>query len=72
MSTDEKYFRGNSESLRQPPEIRLSEKLKIFFHLYTAFLKSTFNFKYFLKKDESSSLCLSKIIDRKTRASANV
>ena len=52
--------------------MQLSKKLMIFTQLFTAFLKFTFNFKHFKKKDESHSLCLSEIKDYKLRSYVNV
>ena len=62
LTPDKKYFPGNRENLRQPIQMKLSKKLKIFCQFYTAFPKFTFNFKHFEKKDESHSICLSEII----------
>ena len=50
LNADEKYFPGNSENLRQPIPMELSVELKTFYHLFTSFSKSTFNFKHFEKK----------------------
>ena len=72
MTHDEKYFFGNRETLRKPPQIKLPEKLHIFCQLSTTFLKSSFNFKHFEKKDESHTLCISEIIDWEIRAYVNV
>ena len=47
-------------------------EIKDFSHFFTAFLKSTFNFKHFENKDESNSLRRSKIIDLEIRADKNV
>ena len=52
--------------------MQLNKKLKIVFQLFTAFLKSTFNFEQYEKKDESHSLCISKIIDGERLAYVNV
>ena len=51
--------------------MNLSEKLKVFSQLFTAFLKPTFNFKHFEKRDESHSLGVSEIIDCEMRAYVN-
>ena len=72
LTPDEKYFPGSGENIREPIQMQLSKKLKIFSEFSTAFPKSTFNFKHFEKNDESDSLCLSKIIDCKMRAYGNV
>ena len=52
--------------------MKLSKKLKIFGEFFIAYLKSTLNFEFWLRKDESHSLCLSKIIDCEIRAYVNV
>ena len=52
--------------------MELSKKLKDFSEVFTAFLKSTFNFEHFEKNFESHSLCISEIIDGERRAYANV
>ena len=49
------YFLCNTEKVRQPSQMQLSGKLKIFRELFTAFLKSTFSFKPVEQQDESRS-----------------
>ena len=44
-------------------EAPLSQKQKIFSGLFLAFLKCELNSKHFEKKDEYSSLVISKVID---------
>ena len=39
------------------------EKITDFSEFFTAFLKSTFNFEHFEKKDEPESVCISEIIN---------
>ena len=48
--------------------MQLSKKLKIFFQLFSVFLKSTFNFEQVEQKDEFHWLCLSETIDCEIRA----
>ena len=43
----------------------------MFYQFRTAFLKGTFNFEHFLKKDEPNSLCFSDIIDGEKGAYVN-
>ena len=43
--------------------MKLSEKLKAFTQFSTAFLKSTFNFEHFERRDKSHGLCLPGILD---------
>ena len=45
----------------QPIQILLSLKKKTFSELFSAYLKSTLNFSYFLKKDDPHSRCISQI-----------
>ena len=63
FTSDEKYFPGNKENLPQPNEMHLSKKVKIFSEFFSAFLKSTFNFKHVERKYEFHSLCLPETID---------
>ena len=63
---------GNSENLRQPIQMKLSKRLKIFSQPFTAFLKYTFSFKFFEKKDESHRLFLSEILDCEIRGYVDV
>ena len=63
MTTDEKYSRRNMLNFRQQLEALLSQKQKTFSGLFLAFLKCALNLKNFEKKDEYSSLVISKVID---------
>ena len=63
LTLDENYFLCNRKNLRQPIQIKLSKKINIFSEFFTGFQKFTFNIKFFEKKDEFHSLCLSEIID---------
>ena len=47
LTPDESYFLGNKENLRQPIQMKLSKKLKVFSQFFNVFLKSTFNFEHF-------------------------
>ena len=44
----------------------------MFSQLFTAFLKSTFNFEHCKKKDEPDSLCICEVIDDGKRGYVNV
>ena len=55
LTPDQMHFLCNTDNVRQPFQMQLSGKLKIFSELFTAFLKSTFNFKPVERKDESRS-----------------
>ena len=63
MTTDDKYSRRNMLNFRQQLEALLSQKQKTFSGLFLAFLKCALNLKHFEKKDEYSSLVISKVID---------
>ena len=72
FTPDETYFPGNRENLLQTIEMSWSKNLKIFSHLFPAFLKSKFNFKHVEQKDVSHSLCFLKIIDSEIRPDVTV
>ena len=63
MTTDDKYSRRNMLNFRQQLEVLLSQKQKTFSGLFLAFLKCALNLEHFEKKDEYSSLVISKVID---------
>ena len=50
LSADGKYSLLNRDNLTQPIHMQLSPKQKIFCDFFSAFLKSSLNFEYFLKK----------------------
>ena len=50
LTADDKCFLVHRHNLRQPIEMLLSQKQKIFFEFLFAFLKSTLNFKHSQKK----------------------
>ena len=55
LSADDKYSFLNRDNLTQPIQMQLSRKQKTFSEFFCAFLKSTLNFEYFQKKDDSHS-----------------
>ena len=63
MNGDGKYSLFNRDNLTQPIEMQFSRKRKTFSEFFSAFLKSSFNFKRFQKKDDSHSLGVSKITE---------
>ena len=65
LTAEYTYFRRNMQTLTQEVQTPLSLKQKTFSGFLIAFLKSTWNGKYFQKKGESSSLIISEIIDSK-------
>ena len=56
MNAIDKCSLPNTDNLIQSIHIQLSQKLKIFSQLFSAFSKSRLNFEHFQKKDEAHSL----------------
>ena len=65
LAADEKYPVLNRDNLTIPIQMQLSQKNKIFSQLFAAFSKSTLNFKYFERKYDPQSICVSEIKDSK-------
>ena len=63
MNVDDQYSRRNMLNFMQQFEPPLSERQKTSSGWFLAFLKCAFNLKHFEKKDEYSSLVISKVID---------
>ena len=61
LTTDDKYSLLNRENLTQPIQILLYQKDRTFSQIFSSFLKSTFNFEHFQKKDDLHSRCVSEI-----------
>ena len=59
-------------SFTQQLEASLPQKQKIFSGLFLEFLKCALNLKHFEKKDEYSSLVISKVIDSERGGYLNV
>ena len=59
MSAVDKCSLPNGDNLMEPIQMQLSQKLKTFSELFSAFSKSTLNFEYFQKKDDAHSLFIS-------------
>ena len=55
LRVNDKHYVLNRDNLRQPIQIQLSQKQKIFSELFFAFLKSILNFKHLTKKDDPHS-----------------
>ena len=70
LTTNDKYFLGNSENLPKPIQMQLSKKKKCC--IFAAVLKFTFNFKSFKTKGEPHILCISEITDGKIHGLASV
>ena len=63
MTTDDKYSRRNMLNFTQQFEPTLSQKQKTFSQFFLAFLKCALNLQNFWKKDDYTSLVISRIID---------
>ena len=72
MPTDDKYSRRKMLNCTQQLEAPLSQRQKIFSGSFLAFLKYALNLEHFEKKDEYSSLVISRIIDSKIGGYLNV
>ena len=72
MTTDDKYSRRNMLKFTQQFEAPLTQKQKTFSGLFLAFLKCALNLEHFEKKDEYSSLVISKVIDSEIGGYINV
>ena len=67
MTADDKQYLPNRDNLKQPIQMQLSQKWKIFSEFFFAFLKSILNFTYFSRKDDPHSWCISEIKCSKKR-----
>ena len=72
MTTGYKYSRRNMLNLTQQYEEHLSPKQKTFLQFFIPFLKCSLNLEHFEKKDENSSLVISKVIDSERGSYLNV
>ena len=63
LTSDYKCSRQNLENLWQQVPRQISRKVQNFSGYFVAFLKSTLNFEYFEKKDQSHSLSINEIIN---------
>ena len=72
LTADNQYSRENRENLWQQFPKQISRKLKTFYGLFIAFLKSTLNLEYFERKDQSQSLSITEIINWETGSYLNV
>ena len=55
LTANYEYSRSKRENLPLPIQMHLSEKAEIFYCTFTAFLKSSLNFKHFEKNEPYSS-----------------
>ena len=65
LTAEDMYSRRNMLTLTQQVQTPLSLKQKTFSGFFIAFLKYTWNGEHFQKKEESSSLSISELIDSK-------
>ena len=72
LNTDDKYSRRNMLNFTQQLEALLSQKQKRFSGWFLAFLKCALNLEHFEKKDEYSSLVISKVIHSERGGFLNV
>ena len=72
LTPDYKYSLYNRENLLQQVPIQKSLKLKTFSRFLIALLKSTLNFEYFERNDQSQSLSITEIINCETDSYLNV
>ena len=61
LTTDDKYSLLNRDNLTEPIQILLYQKDRTFSQFFSSFLKSTFNFEHFQKKDDPHRRCISEI-----------
>ena len=59
LTTDDKYSLLNRNNLTQRIQILLYQKERPFSQFLSSFVKSTFNFEHFKKKDDPHSRCIS-------------
>ena len=72
MTTGDKISRPNRDNLEQQIQMPLSHQPKAFPEFFSEFLKSTSNFQYFGKKEESHNLSITEIIDSERGCYLNV
>ena len=72
LITNDKYSRRNMMNFTQQFEAPLSQTEKTFSGWFLAFLKCALNLEHFEKKDEYSSLVISKVIDSERGGYLNV
>ena len=63
LTANENYLVLRRSNLKIPIHMQLSQKLKTFSQFFSAFLKSTLNFKYFESNDDRHRFCISEITD---------
>ena len=63
LTADKKYSSCNVQNFAQQVQTTLSQKQKIVWGFFIAFLKFAWNLEHFEKKDEYPSLIISEIMD---------
>ena len=72
LTTDDKYSRRNMLNFTKKLEVLYSRKQKTFSAFFFPFLKCALNLEYFEKKDEYSTLVISKVIDSEIGGYLNI
>ena len=72
MTSDDQYSRRNMLNFTQKLEAPLPQKQRTFSGFFLAFLKCALNLEHFEKKDEYSSLVISKVFDSERGGYLNV
>ena len=72
MTTDDRSSRRNMLNFTQQLEAPLSQKQKTLLLFLFAFLQCALNLEHYEKKDEYSSLVISKVIDSESGGYLNV
>ena len=62
LTAYDKYSMINRDTLTQPIQMELPPKEETFCDFFSEFLNSALRFKYFQKKDDSHSWCISEIM----------
>ena len=61
LTDDDKYSLLYRDNLAQPIQVPLSQKIKTFFHFFSAYLKSKLTLSHFQKKDDRHGRCISQM-----------
>ena len=68
LAADGKYPLVKRDNLTMPIQMHLRRKRNNFSQFFTAFLKCSWNFEHFDKKDDAHRFCISEITDSKTQS----
>ena len=72
LTTDDKYSSRNIQNLTQQLQTTMSQKQKTFYRIFITYVKSRTSSDDCVKKDESTSLSISDIIDAEKSCYLNV